>query len=71
PQLHVKLEQDGNRLVGTVPGVPNLTFYPYTDKDFYTKGQYLIIHFQKDDAGKVTGCQVESYSGGFVAKKVN
>jgi hypothetical protein len=70
PQLHVRLEQDGNRLVGTVPGSPSLTFYAYTEKDFYSKGQYLIIHFQKDEAGKVTGCQVESYSGGFFAKKV-
>jgi hypothetical protein len=70
PQLHVKLERDGNRLVGIVPDSPNLTFYADTEKDFYSKGQYLIIHFQRDDAGKVTGCQAESYTGGFFAKKV-
>jgi predicted alpha/beta superfamily hydrolase len=70
PQLQVKLERDGNRLVGVFPGSPNLTFYADTENDFYSKGQYLIIHIQKDDAGKVTGCQVEAYAGGFFAKKV-
>jgi hypothetical protein len=70
PQLHVMIERDCNRLVGIAPGSPRLTFYADTEKDFYSKGQYLIIHFQKDDAGKVTGFQLEPYSGGFFAKKV-
>ncbi len=70
PQLHVRVERDGNQLVGIAPGSPKLMFYADTEKDFYSKGQYLIIHFQKDEEGKVTGFQIEPYSGGGFAKKV-
>jgi uncharacterized protein YneR len=70
PQFHVKVQREGNRLVGIAPGSPKLTFYAETEKDFYSKGQYLIIHFQKDESGKVTGFQMEPYSGGLFAKKV-
>jgi predicted alpha/beta superfamily hydrolase len=70
PQYLVKLEREGDRLVGTAPGSPKATLYAETEKDFYVKGLYLFLHFQKDNAGKVTGFQVEQYSGGVFAKKV-
>jgi hypothetical protein len=70
PQLHVKLEREGSQLVGIAPGSPKMTIYAETEKDFYIMGAYLIIHFQKDDTGKVTGFQTEQYNSGFFAKKI-
>ncbi len=70
PQFHVKVERDGNQLVGIAPGSPSMTLYAKSEKDFYTKGQYLVVHFQRDEAGTVTGFQIEQYNGGVYAKKV-
>lgn len=70
PQLHVMLERNESCLIGIAPGSPKLMFYADTDKDFYSKGQYLILHFQRDEAGKVAGFQIEQYNGGVFAKKV-
>jgi predicted alpha/beta superfamily hydrolase len=70
PQYHVKIEREGNQLVGIAPNSPRMIIYAETEKDFYVKGQYLFIHFQKDSAGKVTGLKVEQYGGETLAMKV-
>jgi hypothetical protein len=70
PQFHVNLEREGNQLIGIAPGSPKAAILAETEKDFYVKGQYLFIHFQKDSTEKVTGFQIEQYSGGVFAKKV-
>jgi predicted alpha/beta superfamily hydrolase len=70
PQFHVKIEREDNQLVGIAPGSPKTTIYAETEIDYYVKGQYLLLHFQKDDTGKVTGFQVEQYNGGVFAKKI-
>jgi len=70
PQFHVLVQREGNRLVGIAPGSPKLMLYAETEKDFYSKGQYLLLHFQKDEKGQVTGFQLEPYSGGMFVRKV-
>jgi predicted alpha/beta superfamily hydrolase len=70
PKMHITVERDGDRLVGIAPGSPTLTFSAETEKDFYSTGQFLILHFQKDESGTVTGFQLEQYAGGMFVKKV-
>jgi predicted esterase len=70
PQLNVKLELEGDQLVGIAPGSPKMTLFAESVKDFYIKGAFFNLHFQKDGTGKVTGFQVEQYNTGFSAKKV-
>ena len=70
PMGYVKLERENDHLIGSVPDNLNIVLYAKTETDFYTKGAYLIVHFQKDETGKVTGFQAEQYDGSFVGKKV-
>jgi len=70
PQMHVNLKLEGNQLIGIAPGSPRMPLYPETEKDFSIIGSYFSIHFQMDDAGKVTGFQAEQYNNGFFAKKI-
>jgi predicted alpha/beta superfamily hydrolase len=70
PQMRFKAERDGDRLVAIGPDNQKMTFYAESDKDFYIKGTYLLVHFQKDESGKVVGCQVEQYGGASFVKKV-
>jgi hypothetical protein len=70
PQLTVKLELEGDQLVGIAPGSPKMTMSAESEKDFYIKGAFFNLHFQKDGTGKVTGFQVEQYNNGFSVKKV-
>ncbi len=70
PQMRFTVERDGDRLVAIGPDDQKMTFYAESDKDFYIKGTYLLVHFQKDESGKVVGCQVEQYGGASYVKKV-
>ena len=70
PQLNVKLELEGDQLVGIAPGSPKMTLFAESEEDFYIKGAFFNLHFQKDNTGKVTGFQVEQYNAGFSAKKL-
>jgi hypothetical protein len=70
PQVRFKAERDGDRLVAIGPDNQKMTFYAESDKDFYIKGTYLFVHFQKDESGKVSGAQIEQYGGTNFVKKV-
>ena len=41
-----------------------------TEKDFYRKGMFLNVHFKMDDAGNVTGFQLDQFDGEIFMKKV-
>jgi predicted alpha/beta superfamily hydrolase len=69
PGLRVKLANENGKLVGDAPGSDRLTFEAQTETDFYLKGSYLFLHFKKDSAGKVTGFQMDTFSGGGFVKK--
>jgi predicted alpha/beta superfamily hydrolase len=51
-------------------GNERITLDAATEKDFYIKGTFLNVHFQVDNANKVTGFQLEQFDGSAVFKKV-
>ena len=51
-------------------GNERLTLEAATEKDFYLKGAFVNVHFQVDNANKVTGFQLEQFDGGAVFKKI-
>lgn len=48
-----------------------ITLHAETERDFYVKGQFLTIHFRRDNTGNVIGFQAERFRGEEFAKKVN
>jgi len=70
PQFHVRIERDGDRLVGVGPDDSKVQLYAETDKIFYVKGRYMVLHFQRDQSGKVSGLLLEQYGGIVIVKKV-
>jgi predicted alpha/beta superfamily hydrolase len=70
PQMRITLERDGDHLVGTATGNQKLKLYAETEKDFHVIGAYLIVHFEKDASGKVSGFQLEQYNAVTFVKKV-
>ena len=71
PGANVKVVVENNHLVATAPDSSKLIFDAETDRDFYRKGQYLFVHFKKDDSGNVTGFQLNTFSDERFLKKVN
>ena len=67
----VKISVDNGNLIVLTPDSNSITLYPESENEFYTVGQYLLAHFQKNSAGEVTGCQIEQYTGKRNLKKVN
>jgi len=70
PEISVQILKENDRLALLGPEGMKFTLYAETERDFYVKGIYLFLRFQKSDAGKVTGCQVEQFQGGAFVKKV-
>jgi predicted alpha/beta superfamily hydrolase len=70
PEVEIKLSIENGRLIATVPDNTKLVMHAETEKDFYLPGQYLFAHFQKDDAGGITGFQLEQFAGEIFVKKV-
>jgi predicted alpha/beta superfamily hydrolase len=69
--VKISVTQDNDNLVAEVPEAGKIILYAEGEKDFYAKGMYLLIHFQSDDSGKVTGLQAKFYSGEGFVKKIN
>ncbi|PSR55004.1 alpha/beta hydrolase [Adhaeribacter arboris] len=42
-----------------------------TEKDFFVPGRFLLLHFQKDKANKVSGFQLEQFDGITFVKKTD
>lgn len=70
PDVNVKLAVENNQLVAYVPGDIKIILNAESDKDFYVIGSYGFVHFQKDDSGKVTGFEMEQYTGKMFIKKI-
>ena len=71
PEFKIKIVREENQLVAIAPDGTKLAVLAESEKDFYLKGQYLFIHFKKDDKGKVTGFQLEQFNGQQFVEKVN
>jgi predicted alpha/beta superfamily hydrolase len=69
PGMRIKLAGEKGKLVAYVPGEEKTPLDAATEKDFYMKGSYLYFHFRKDEAGNVTGFQMEMFNGGAFVKK--
>lgn len=66
----VKLSVENDKLVAHAPGNPNMILNAESEKDFYMKGVFLNVHFQKDNNDKVTGFEIEQYDGNHFAKRM-
>ena len=71
PEFKIKIMREEGRLVAMTPDSSNLAIFAESEKDFYLKGQYLFIHFKKDEKGKVAGFQLEQFNGQQFVEKVN
>jgi predicted alpha/beta superfamily hydrolase len=71
PEFKIKVVREENQLVAIAPDGTKLAVLAESEKDFYLKGQYLFIHFKKDDKGKVIGFQLEQFNGQQFVEKVN
>ena len=71
PQFHIKVVREDGQLIGIAPGNQKIPIWAETEQDFYIKGQYSNIHFQKDQTGKVTGFRMERYEGESFIKKID
>lgn len=70
PGFSVDVKVENGHLIANVPFSGKQVLSAESETDFYMKGQYLFVHFKKDDSGKVTGFQLETYGGSqFVGKK--
>jgi hypothetical protein len=67
---HVKVIRENDKLVALAPDNYKMTVYAESEKDFYIIGQYLLVHFVKDKAGKVICFQMERYEGESFVKKI-
>jgi hypothetical protein len=41
-----------------------------TNNDFYIRGEYIFIHFRKDDSGKIVGFRIERFGGAGFASAI-
>lgn len=42
-----------------------------SENDFYLKGQFLNLHFKKDEAGNISGFQLETFRDDSFVKKIS
>jgi predicted alpha/beta superfamily hydrolase len=62
---------DDGRLVVQAQKSSSVAFYAETETDFYVRGRRLLLHFKKDNTGKITGFLAERYGGEEFVRKVN
>jgi hypothetical protein len=62
-EVEIRISRESNRLIMQGPGNTKVLFNAESEEDFYVKGQYLFVHFRKDDLGKIAGFQLERFAG--------
>ncbi|HTR80176.1 MAG TPA: alpha/beta hydrolase-fold protein [Bacteroidota bacterium] len=67
----VKVERENDRLVGVGPDGSKIPVFAESAEDFYAKGQYLFVHFKKNENGKVAGVQIDQFGGSQFLKKID
>lgn len=65
----VHLSTEKGKLIATA-GNYKIPLDASTEKDFYRKGMFLTVHFKMDDAGNVTGFQLDQFDSGIFMKKL-
>jgi predicted alpha/beta superfamily hydrolase len=66
----VRLIRQQGKLIASAPGNTQIVLEAESENDFYVKGVFLRVHFKSDEAGKVTGFQLEQFEGGLFVKKI-
>lgn len=70
-QYVITLTEEQGTLVAVAPDNSRITFNAESEVDFYSPGQFLKAHIEKDLAGKVTGFTLYRYGGNMLFQKVN
>ena len=71
PQVEIKVVEESGRLMALGPDNTKLLLHAETENDFYIPGQYLFAHFKKDATGRITGFQLEQFSGDVFLRKIS
>lgn len=67
----LKLVGESNRLIVIAPGNNRIALDAATESDFYFKGQFINLYFKKDEAGNVSGFQLQRFEGDSFVKKIS
>jgi len=70
PQYIITLVQEQGKLVAIAPDNSRIIFNAESDVDFYSPGQFLKAHIEKDQAGKVTGFKLYKYGGNMLFLRI-
>ncbi|MGA9365532.1 MAG: alpha/beta hydrolase-fold protein [Bacteroidota bacterium] len=71
PEVRIRVSRENDQLVLYTPDSTRVLMYAETEKDFYIRGAYLFVRFEKNEMGKVTGLHAKQFSGELFLKKVN
>jgi len=71
PGFTVEIVREGDGLVLLAPGNARLALCAESEENFYCKGMYLLLRFKRNERGKVTGFDVEQYSGQRFAPRID
>jgi hypothetical protein len=71
PGPSIKISSEDGQLILHAPDNSTLALHAESEKDFYVKGVYLFIHFNRNDAGQVTGFHAKQFSGEMDLDRVN
>lgn len=69
-QIRAKLEISDGKLIALVPGAGPIRLEAMSDTDFHVTGQFLRLHFEKDESGSIKGITVFQYGGQFFLEKL-
>jgi len=69
PGYSIQLINEDSQLIAILPDDQKFALSAESEKDFYLPGQYMFLHFKKDDKGKVMGFNLEQYTGEFFIPK--
>jgi predicted alpha/beta superfamily hydrolase len=67
----IKISMEDGQLILHSPDNSTLALHAESEKDFYAKGVFLFIHFNKNDAGQVIGFHARQFSGEMNLNRVN
>ena len=65
PQIAVTFVKEENHIVLIAPDSTRIDLHAESDSDFYVRGMYLFIRFQRNASGAVTGAHAEQFQGAF------
>jgi predicted alpha/beta superfamily hydrolase len=63
------VKEDG-RLFLIAPDSTRIPLLAETEREFYVKGSYLFLRFDKDESGKTTGLHVEQFAGEVYLRRI-